>query len=305
MKSVRGSFNLIFVAVMALFIIGTAVGQVDNMRGFPAGARGKVKGLILSRNGDLINLREDGSNRAVVIALDELTQVQLKKKGPLGVVPRKKDMDVTALLPGLRVEAQGTGNSQGQLVAATITFDPDDFKTAKAIHSQVSPLNAKQSELEAQQRKTAQEVQQAQMDANQANAGVAELHERMSSLDDYDTKYLVTTYFTVNKASLSDDAKKELDDLAQKALVTRGYMIEVAGYADTSGNAQKNQELSEKRAEAVVQYLQQVGKIPLRRILSPVGLGTTNSVADNNTAEGRQKNRRVEVRLIVNKGISS
>ena len=81
MKSVRGSFNLIFVAVMALFIIGTAVGQVDNMRGFPAGARGKVKGLILSRNGDLINLREDGSNRAVVIALDELTQVQLKKKG--------------------------------------------------------------------------------------------------------------------------------------------------------------------------------------------------------------------------------
>jgi outer membrane protein OmpA-like peptidoglycan-associated protein len=78
-------------------------------------------------------------------------------------------------------------------------------------------------------------------------------------------------------------------------------MIEVAGFADTTGDPRRNQQLSDMRAEEVVRYLQQVGKVPLRRIVAPAGLGSSQSAADNNTPEGRQKNRRVEVRVIVNK----
>jgi OOP family OmpA-OmpF porin len=122
--------------------------------------------------------------------------------------------------------------------------------------------------------------------------GVADLHSRVSSLDDYDTKYSTTVYFATNKYDLSDQAKKDLDQLVQQALPLRGYMIEVAGYADTTGNAKRNQELSDLRAQEVVRYLQQVGKVPLRRVMAPVGLGTSQSAAEN---------RRVEVRVIVNK----
>jgi OOP family OmpA-OmpF porin len=81
-------------------------------------------------------------------------------------------------------------------------------------------------------------------------------------------------------------------------------VIEVAGFADTTGNAEKNVELSEKRAAAVVQYLQ-MKDVPLRRILAPAGLGTSHSVAENSTPEGRKQNRRVEVRVLVNRGITT
>lgn len=305
MKAIRITLNSMFPIVLALYLISTALAVVHNVRGITNGEKDKAKGLILSRNGDLIDVREDGADRIVVVVLDDDTQVKLKKKGPLGIVSRKQSMDVTALLPGLRIEAQGVGNAEGQLVAHEISFNPADFKTATAVDSQTSPLRGKQAELEAQQQQTARDVQTAQAEANRANAGVAELHDRMSSLDDYDTKYMATTYFDVNKTILTDESKKELDELVQKALPLKGYMIEVAGYADTSGNAARNQQLSEGRAEAVVQYLQQVGRVPLRRILAPVGLGTTNSAADNATAEGRKQNRRVEVRVVVNKGLNS
>ena len=76
-------------------------------------------------------------------------------------------------------------------------------------------------------------------------------------------------------------------------------MVEVAGFTDTTGNAAKNEELSEKRADSVVRYLQQ-GDVPLRRILAPAGLGESHSVADNKTTQGRKLNRRVEVRVLVN-----
>jgi len=209
------------------------------------------------------------------------------------------------------VQAKGTGNSEGQLLAESISFNPDDLKIAKAMQTRVAPLEAKQAQTEADV-KTAQmsaekaqaSAEEAQASADIANAGVDSIHQRLSSLDDYDTKAFVTVYFDVNKFGLSPEAKKDLDGLIEQSRSLKGYMIEVAGYADPTGNAEKNQVLSEKRAEAVVQYLQQVGKVPLRRILAPVGLGETEE-ASAKSAQGRQQSRRVEVRLIVNKGLTA
>lgn len=271
---------------------------------FVAGEKSKVKGFIMSRDGDSIKLRENAETVATIV-LSDLTKVQVRK-GALKF--RRQDMDVTALVPGLRIDAEGVGNAQGELAVDKITFNPDDFRTARSVDTRVTPLEGKQAEmegkqadLEAKQKQTEQDVQKAQSDAEKANAGVAELDSRVSSLDDYDTKYSATVYFATNKSDLNDEAKKDLDQLVQQALPLRGYMIEVAGFADTTGDAKRNQKLSEERAESVVQYLQQIGKIPLRRIIAPAGLGTSQSAADNDTAEGRKKNRRVEVRVIVNK----
>lgn len=293
----RDKKYLLFLGICTLAIASLNSASVPANHHFMAGEKAKVSGVIMSRDGDLVRLRESGESVATVV-LSDLTKVQVKK----GVFKfRKEQMDVTALVPGLRVDASGVGNAEGQLTAEKITFNPDDFKAARSVDTRVTPIENKQAELDGRQKQTEQDVQQAQSDAEKANAGVAGLHARVSSLDDYDTKYLTTVYFATNKYDLSDQTKKDLDQLIQQALPLRGYMIEVAGYADTTGDAKRNQELSELRAEAVVQYLQQVGKVPLRRILAPAGLGTSQSAADNSTSEGREKNRRVEVRVIVNK----
>ena len=85
---------------------------------------------------------------------------------------------------------------------------------------------------------------------------------------------------------------------------TRAFMIEVAGHTDSTGSDAKNFRLSRARAEAVVQYLAVQHKIPLRRFVTPMGYGKTESVADNTTSESRQQNRRVEVKMIINRGLN-
>jgi outer membrane protein OmpA-like peptidoglycan-associated protein len=108
----------------------------------------------------------------------------------------------------------------------------------------------------------------------------------------------------VNSAVLLPEARQRLDALAVKALNARAYMIEVAGHTDSTGSEAKNFRLSRQRADAVVQYLAVNHKIPLRRFVTPMGYGKTEAVADNTTASGRAQNRRVEVKMLLNRGMS-
>jgi len=82
-------------------------------------------------------------------------------------------------------------------------------------------------------------------------------------------------------------------------------VLEVTGYADSTGNTERNRSLSQRRADAVIRYLVEQHQIPLRRIVTPYGFGESNPVADNKTREGRAQNRRVEVKVLVNKGLTS
>jgi len=107
-----------------------------------------------------------------------------------------------------------------------------------------------------------------------------------------------------SSAVLSPDAKTRLDDIAKKALAAKGYVIEVTGFADSTGNTARNRVLSQHRADAVIRYLVETHQIPLRRIVTPFGFGEANPVADNATREGRAENRRVEVKVLVNKGLN-
>jgi len=93
-------------------------------------------------------------------------------------------------------------------------------------------------------------------------------------------------------------------DLTRNAGTLTGYLIEVKGFADSSGNAAMNQKLSMDRAQEVVAFLIQSGNIPVRRIVAPGAMGTASPAASNETVQGRSQNRRVEVKVLVNRGLA-
>jgi OOP family OmpA-OmpF porin len=316
------------VGAQALLAATLAWSVTPNTRTFTAGEKAKVEGTILSRDGNTIKLRGDDDSIGTVDLTDG-TKIQLKKGA--FIFRRSDKMDAAALVPGLHVEAQGKGNDHGELVADKVSFDPNSMRASKQIDTRVSPLEARAGTLEGragtlegransletragtletragqiedQEKQTQGLVGQVKGSADQANQGVTDVNKRVSDIDNYDVKDSATVYFRVNSSNLNADAKRDLDDLAKKALAQKGYMIEIAGFADKTGNVNLNQALSERRAQSVINYLQQQGDIPIHRILAPAGMGTSHEAADNKTAEGRKMNRRVEVKILVNQGL--
>ncbi len=306
----------------ACLLTATAKAVDSPTKAIPSGQKDKINGTVQARDGETMRVRTD-DNSIVVVDLTNDTKVQLKS----GLFRGKKSMDVTALVPGLRVEASGKGNDQGQLVADRVLFDPNSYKASRSIDTRVAPIEGRTGQLEGragqlegragqlegragqletktgqlsdQQKQDEQQVAQVKSEADKANQGVQDVNGKVSSLDDYTEKAKATVYFKLGSAKLSEDAKKDLDDLVQKTKELKGYMVEVAGFTDTTGSNDVNERLSEQRASAVVHYLQEAD-VPLRRILAPAGLGESHSVADNKTSEGRKMNRRVEVKVLIN-----
>ncbi|HXI94384.1 MAG TPA: OmpA family protein, partial [Blastocatellia bacterium] len=218
-----------------------------------------------------------------------------KSKG--GFFRSGKDYEVTSLLRGLKVEVEGYGNKDGQLVAEKVRFGSSDLETARVVDSRVAPVEEANKRLSGQVEEAGEMSKLARNEAGKA-------HERISALDDYLVQDSANVYFKVNSADISAEDKRALDELAQKAMTTKGYVIEIAGFADSTGNTARNRVLSQQRADAVVRYLQENHDIPLRRMITPFGYGEMRPVADNTTAEGRRQNRRVEVKILVSKGIT-
>jgi outer membrane protein OmpA-like peptidoglycan-associated protein len=149
---------------------------------------------------------------------------------------------------------------------------------------------------------------QAQADAAYKAAALA--NNRINGLDDYEQIRTIPVLFKVNSSIINAAAKQTIDEAAAWAKEekakgnTNGWLVEVVGFADTSGNTARNRALSERRAKAVIQYLVGVHNLDLRRLVQPFGYGDSKPVADNKTAAGRAKNRRVEIRILQNKGIA-
>jgi outer membrane protein OmpA-like peptidoglycan-associated protein len=141
--------------------------------------------------------------------------------------------------------------------------------------------------------------------AESAIQGVNATNERISALDDFTPQQSLNVNFKYRSATLTPEAKLQLDELAKVANTTKGYMIEVSGFSFDWRNKESNRRLSQQRADAVVRYLAENQRIPLRRIVNPFGYGAAaEPIADNTTREGRAENRRAEVRLLVNRGLS-
>ncbi|HWC15947.1 MAG TPA: OmpA family protein [Terriglobales bacterium] len=261
-----------------------------------------VKGLIIKRAADTIVVRTgDGSTQTVT--LNDETKVQ----SPKGLGVRKEQMSWASLIPGLKVTVKGVPDASGNLVAKEIKFSKDDLQTASIVQAGLTPTEEKVAT-------NAENIQsnKANIENNAANiatnkARIAgneeEVSRRFSELSDYEVKNQATIYFASGKSTLGADDKSALTQLAAEATKLTGYIIEVQGFADSTGNAAANQSLSKDRAFAVVSYLMQEGNVPPRHIVSPGAMGIAKPVASNETAEGRKQNRRVEVKVMVNKGL--
>jgi outer membrane protein OmpA-like peptidoglycan-associated protein len=263
-----------------------------NFRTVPSGAKMKFKGVVIERNGDIFTIRDRSRNDYQVLLTDNTS---IKTYG--GFLRSGKKYPVTDILRGLIVEVEGRGDNQGQLVAEKVRFNESDMRAAVTTDTRVGPVEENQQRIAGQMDELYAVAAEARKEASNAN-------QRITALDDYDVGETATVTFRVNSAVLSPEAKQQLDTLAQKALSAKGYMIEVAGHTDSTGSEAKNFRLSRQRAEAVIQYLAVNHKLPLRRFVTPMGYGKTEAVADNTTAAGRAQNRRVEVRIILNRGMS-
>ncbi|HVG20344.1 MAG TPA: OmpA family protein [Blastocatellia bacterium] len=274
-------------------------GYRPGIRNVPSGQKQKLKGRIVRRDADTFSVR-DAQDMETVVVLTDRTSV--KSKG--GFFRSGTNYDVTSLLRGLPVEIEGRGNQEGRLVADKVRFNSSDLKVAQTVESRVAPVERENQRISGQVDELNEVSKAARSEADRANAGVSAANERISALDDYVVQDVATVYFNVNSAVLLPEGKQSLDAIAQKAMGTKGYVIEIAGFTDSSGNVEKNRALSERRADAVVRYLQENHDIPLRRMITPFGYGQMKPVADNTTPEGRRQNRRVEVKILVSRGIA-
>jgi outer membrane protein OmpA-like peptidoglycan-associated protein len=273
------SLSLVLMIGMLLPDSGYSQAQPAQKRTVAAGEKATIKGVILSRDGETFVMR-DMSRTDTVVVLADTTKIRTVRKG---LFRGHKPFDVTALMPGLIVEAKGKGDSAGRLAAEDIQFTEEDLKAAITASVRSAQTEAKLSETDKKLAETRQEVK----DTNQ----------RISSLDDFDVVKKVSVLFAVNSATLGKEEKAQLDELASKAPGGKNYMVEVRGFTDPTGNAEKNLELSQRRANAVVQYLATKHNIPMRRIMVPMGYGETKSGGD------AKQDRRVDVMVLVNKGL--
>ena len=151
------------------------------------------------------------------------------------------------------------------------------------------------------------------METNQENIAankvqIGSKREKIASneqeIQDVDTKGEATVFRAVVSKNIPAKDQTALMDLAHNAVYLTGYLIEVKGFADSSGNVAMNQKLSMDRAPAVVAFLIQNCNVPVRRIVGPGAMGETAPVVSNEITQGRSKNRRVEVKVLMNRGLA-
>jgi outer membrane protein OmpA-like peptidoglycan-associated protein len=303
---------------------------------FESGKKQKVSGIIVKREGESIILR-DRNRTEITVNLTGTTKIQEKKKNPFRSALQ---YDMNAFVRGLWIEVEGRGNDSGVLVADRVKFTDEKFQEAASLDSRVDPVEDRVTDAEGrlaqseqnQQRLSGQleelaavantarggakaaqdtadkaiaEIAAANQRINETNQRVNSVDDRVSTLDDFEAKNKIAVNFRANSARLSDEAKTALDEIANQAKNEKGYVIEVAGFASADGNQEYNRRLSEQRTNAVIRYLIENHEIPQRRIITPYGYGELKPVGDNTTREGREQNRRVEVGILVSKGMSA
>ena len=294
-STVRIAFVVTLSLTALLLLSGVAVAQ-----------SAQIQGVINGRNGSTMTVQTPSGN--VVVVLNSYTEVE----DVSGVFhARKKQMGVTALVPGLSVQVKGSYNDQNQMVADSVKFNSKSLQTATDIQAGVAP---QQQEIAQQQAQIQQ--QQAQIQATQAEqakheqeiaankAAVAAVNKRFGELGEYNIWDEVEVYFGNGQVKVDQQYIPKLLALCKKAQTVKGYVIQVQGYASKVGSAALNQKLSQERATNVIDIIEQQGGIPLTNVLAPGAMGTADQVAPDNTTEGQAENRRVVVRVLQNKGVA-
>jgi len=241
----------------------------------------KVTGIITARQGQRLQVTAvDGS--VANVTLHPETEIRTRG-GFLGI--GNKTFDQSVLINGMNVVVKTSQYGEG-LVANEVRFTSDDAQIARMIRGGTAQKFGEQGA------------------AIQANAAATEaLRGRLGDIDKYNIKGTTNVYFDTGKAMLTPGARAELCAAAQTAGADENSLMLVLGYTDSTGSQDLNQALSEKRAAAVVNHLQQVCKWKPYRMLTPTGMATADPAADNTTPSGRAQNRRVSVNVLVSKAL--
>jgi outer membrane protein OmpA-like peptidoglycan-associated protein len=280
--------------------------------------KAKITGTIVSREGNTVNVADSKDGSAKIVNINDQTQIE--RDGFWS----DKSMKANALVPGLTIHAKGTMNTEGQLDAKSVKFHPDAFAVTVAQEQQIqtnrdAAAHAQESADQGVANAAAAQssADQAQSTADQgvesakaANAGVAvnaaavqTVNKRVSDLGEYATVATTDVYFKNGSSNLDKAGKAALDQLVSANSNLNGYRVEIAGYASRPGGKGYNQSLSERRANAVTKYLRENANVPMWRVLVPAGYGETHAAASNDDSKDRALNRRVEVKILVAKGL--
>ena len=237
-----------------------------------------IKGVITARNDDKVKITTaDGAS--TVIAVDEGTKV----RSGGGLFGFRSKLAQDALLNGLPVTVKtwraGDGPAGGELVASRISFKNSDLKTATMIRNGT------------------------RQGFDEQTAATESLRGRMGDIDKYNIKATTEVHFDTGRTELSAQDKAQLCNTATTAQQNENALLLVVGYTDSTGGDDFNQELSEKRAGRVINYLQQACGWKPYRMLTPTGMAKADPAAPNDTAEGKAMNRRVAVNILVSKSV--
>ncbi|MEO9129649.1 MAG: OmpA family protein [Sphingomonas sp.] len=238
----------------------------------------EVKGVISARHGDMMKVTgADGAT--TIIAINDATRI----KAGGGLFSGNQKLAADSLLNGLPVtiktlQAQDAQSGSG-LVASEISLRKGDLKTATMIRNGTNQRFDEQT------------------------AATEALRGRVGDIDKYNIKGTTNVHFDVGRSDLSAQDKAELCSTASSAQQTENALMLVVGYTDSTGGDDLNQELSEKRANRVINYLQQACGWKPYRMLTPTGMAKADPLASNATPEGKAQNRRVAVNIMVSKSV--
>jgi len=298
------------------------VTKATSVRTIPTGEKVTLTGNVIKYEGDTFSVCDINGAETTVI-LTPKTKISTHRRG---IFRGAETLDKAALMIGLRVQARGRGNDSGQLEAKWVSFHDSDLRAETQLDARAVPIEADQVKQWEQMEEThgvattalknakaAQDAAdlananaaRAQTDADSAQSSALSAHTKIGALDDFELVEALTVNFKVGSFQLTDETKAKLDEFVAKTVNARGFLIEVSGFASGEGVRFKNHVLSSYRAEAVMDYLIGVGNLPIRRIVVPYSGGIMNPVADNKTREGREMNRRVELKLLVSKALAA
>ena len=309
------------ISVLALTLVFGALGvfaqdmtDTAQVRSLSSGQKYKIKGAVVAKDNDSSFIVRDttGNDTRVVLG----PEASIKSKG--GFFGGGDRIASNQIVRGLYLEVEGRGDATGNLAATKVRFDKDDFRVAQSIDTRVGPAEVRLTAAEQNAQRISGQIDElmaisnaarggakaAQETADAAVAGVNATNARISAMDDYVVQSTATVNFRVNSSILSPEAKMQLDEVATASNTLKGYVIEITGFASSEGSTSRNKALSQRRAQAVIDYLVETHNIPLRRIGQSYGFGELQAVADNTTREGREQNRRVEVKLLVSRGLN-
>jgi outer membrane protein OmpA-like peptidoglycan-associated protein len=301
--------------LLAILLGASAVvAQDPQVRTLVSGQKYKIKGAVVAKDDDSTFVVRDTTGNDTRIIVTPGSSIKTKS-GWFGSGDRYASNQIVR---GLYLEAEGRGDGSGNLAATKIRFDEDDYRVAQSIDTRVGPAEARLTAAEENAQRVAGQIDElmaisnaarggakaAQETADAAVEGVNATNARITAMDDYVVQSTATVNFLVNSARLSPEAKTQLDEVATAAATLKGYVIEITGFASAEGSTAHNKALSQRRSQAVIDYLVETHNVPLRRIGQSYGFGELQAVADNTTREGREQNRRVEVKLLVSRGLN-